>query len=871
MIGSKKSTLMRISAKVSQNYFCKLFQLALRMNSIYRKVLFLTILLLYLSLNAYSRDYVSFSGEVFCKDEGTAINFAIAYLKDTRYGSQTNGEGKWKIEAPAGNYTLIVSAVGYKTVEKQVRLVEGKSGSGMEIILESGGEGQMEVYESDYIKVDLHPERESIEEAVVSEAGGVGRVRRSAFNAVAVDTRALSNTTQNLSDALTKMPGMKLRESGGVGSDMQLLLDGFSGKHIKVFIDGIPQEGVGSAFSLNNIPVNFAERIEVYKGVVPVTFGTDAIGGVINIVTNKQRRKWFVDASYSYGSFNTHKSYINFGQTFDNGFMYEVNVFQNYSDNNYWVDTSVEHINEDGTTYTNSSLIERVQRFNDTYHNEAVIGKIGFVGKKFADRMLLSFTYSKFYKEIQTGVRQDVVFGKKHRRGRSLMPSFEYSKRNLFTKGLDVSMTATYNDNITMNVDTSAYRYNWLGEEIYQGSLGEQSYQNSEFLNQNWNVTFNAEYRIREAHTFTFNHVVNTFTRTSRNDITSSISDYTDPKQSTKNISGLSYKLELSPKWNLSVFAKYYNQYCYGPVSTSTSGLGSYVYTSTQVGSLGYGAAGTWFITRKLQAKLSYERAYRLPTIDELFGDEDLEIGTVDLRPENSDNFNLNLSYTAKFHKHRLYTEGSLIYRNTKDYIMRRTDTQNGGKRYASYENHGRVETQGFNLTLRYSWSHWISVGGTLNNLNVRNRERYVSGDSLQESTTYGARIPNQPYLFANTDVSSTWKDCIWKGNDLTLTYDNSYVHSFPLYWENIGNSSTKRLVPTQFSHNLSLSYSLKNGKYNISFECRNLTDAKLYDNFSLQKAGRAFYGKLRVYLDGDSGKKGRHGRHRHYHDTISQ
>lgn len=74
---------------------------------------------------------------------------------------------------------------------------------------------------------------------------------------------------------------MKLRESGGVGSDMQLMLDGFSGKHVKVFIDGVPQEGVGSSFGLNNIPVNFADRIEVYKGVVPVGFGTDAIGGVI--------------------------------------------------------------------------------------------------------------------------------------------------------------------------------------------------------------------------------------------------------------------------------------------------------------------------------------------------------------------------------------------------------------------------------------------------------------------------------------------------------------------------------------------------------------------------------------------------------------
>ena len=43
--------------------------------------------------------------------------------------------------------------------------------------------------------------------------------------------------------------------------------------------------------------INCADRIEVYKGVVPVGFGTDAIWGVVNIVINKQPGKWFMDAS----------------------------------------------------------------------------------------------------------------------------------------------------------------------------------------------------------------------------------------------------------------------------------------------------------------------------------------------------------------------------------------------------------------------------------------------------------------------------------------------------------------------------------------------------------------------------------------------
>ena len=84
------------------------------------------------------------------------------------------------------------------------------------------------------------------------------------------------------------------------------------------------------------------------------------------------------------------------------------------------------------------------------------------------------------------------------------------------------------------------------------------------------------------------------------------------------------------------------------------------------------------------------------------------------------------------------------------------------------------------------------------------------------------------------------------KGNLLTVTYENLYLHSFSYYSQAVGKKSDF-VVPDQFSHNLTLTYSLRNGRYNFSIECRNLTDERLYDNFSLQKAGRAFYGKVRI------------------------
>jgi outer membrane cobalamin receptor len=298
----------------------------------------------------------------------------------------------------------------------------------------------------------------------------VGNSKGSAFNAVAVAMQPLKNSSKNISDALASAPGIKLRESGGVGSDMSLMVDGFAGKHVKIFIDGVPQEGVGNAFALNNIPAGYADRVEVYRGVVPVGFGADALGGVINIVTNKSHRSWWADASYSFGSFATHRSSVNAGQRLNNGLTWEVYAFQNYSKNNYSVHAPIEDFT---TGRIDRTQLVRVERFHDTYHNESIIAKVGVVDKRWADRLIFTANYSQLYKEIQTGVRQEIVYGDKLRHGNSLMPSVEYLKRNLGIEGLDLTLTANYNHNITYNIDTAQYKYNWLGETKRLNSPGE--------------------------------------------------------------------------------------------------------------------------------------------------------------------------------------------------------------------------------------------------------------------------------------------------------------------------------------------------------------------------------------------------------------
>ena len=764
---------------------------------------------------------------VVTDSEGRPLPYTTIFVDGTSRGTTADSEGRYRLVLEMGETDIVVQMLGYATERLSLNVAEG----------------------SNNLDVVLSTEATGIEEVVVS-ASGVGHMRRSAFTAVAVDTKALQNSTKNIADALTRVPGVKLRESGGVGSEMSLMVDGFSGKHVKVFIDGVPQEGVGGAFSLNNIPAGYAERIEVYRGVVPVGFGADALGGVVNIVTNKSRRKWYADASYSFGSFNTHRSMVNAGQTLENGFMWEINAFQNYSDNNYKVDVPVEDF---ATGRIDRDNIVRVERFHDTYHNESVAAKVGVVGKSWADRLIFTMKYANMYKEIQSGVRQEIVYGDKLRRGYSLMPSLEYQKRNLFTEDLDLMVTANYNNNVTYNIDTAQYKYNWLGDTQRLNSPGEQSYQHTRSNSHNWNATATLTYRMGRAHTFTLNHVFNAFMRHNASLLAREEQGDAIDKQTMKNITGAQYRLMPSKRWNVTLFAKYYALDVAGPIATD-SNQSNFVRTTRHEDALGYGAAATYFILPLLQTKLSYEKAYRLPTIEEMFGNEDLEQGDIAIRPENSDNINVNLSYSDSYgvdDNHSLYLDAGFMWRDTRDYIQRNIVDISGGKSAATYINYGRVRTWGVTLSARYSFATWLSVGGNISYMDVRDNMKIAIGTTSMPNLGYGDRMPNIPYLFADSDITFTWNDCISEGDALSLTYDNQYLHNFYYYSSRIGTNKSDYMVPTQFSHNLSLSYSLKQGKYSISVECRNFTNEALYDNFSLQKAGRAFYAKFRVAFGG--------------------
>jgi len=494
-------------------------------------LLLLTLVLISSGISVSAQQNNLFKG-VVKSSSGTPLSGAGVVIMSLNKSAVTDPAGNFEISGlPAGNYKIKISYVGFKEtiVNTVFPLPAGKT-----------------------FTISLEEIEQDLSGVTVTGRTKAQEVNRQAFNVTAIDATKLYNTTLDISGALDRVAGVRVRESGGVGSNFNVSLNGFSGRHIRYFIDGIPMDNFGSSFQVNNIPINIAERVEVYKGVVPIWLGSDALGGAINIVTGNRHRN-YVDASYSYGSFNTHRSVINAAATSKNGLTVQLSAFQNYSDNNYKINLRTLLQNNMEPALRSAT----VNRFHDVYHNETLIGNVGVVGKSWADNFLIGMTLGKNYKEIQNAATPVAVYGQLHRRGNIIMPSLKYKKANLIP-GLDVTINANYNLGFETTIDTAKAKYDWDGIRDPKVSMGEtENGQHIKYNNNNGLATAMVSYKLTEHQGIAVNNVFSTFNRKQDNLLFPDLNAQNVPKRMDKNVLGFGYSYDVANKWSVNIFGKH--------------------------------------------------------------------------------------------------------------------------------------------------------------------------------------------------------------------------------------------------------------------------------------------------------------------------
>ncbi len=786
---------------------------------------FVLLLFTLVSLISHSQSG-NLSGKVLL-DDGMPAAMAHVMLVGTKHATITDQNGKFSFEGVTkGDFTLQVSYVGMKNYWQQLHLPLNQP-----------------------LNITLSNNEELLSDVTVAVKSVVRETEELPYAVTAIDAKPLQNLNLDVNQALNTVSGIRIMEKGGLGSKFTFTLNGFSGNQVKFFMDGIPMDHFGSSLSLNNLPINMIDRIEVYKGVVPVHLGSDALGGAVNIITNKKRN--FLDLSYSYGSFNTHRSSLNTAYTSKSGFTTRAGLSHNYSDNNYTVLAPIRDFDE------HRVVGEReVERFHDRYRSGSARLELGVVDKKFADDLLFGILASANDQQVQTGATMSSVYGGITQNSKSVIPTLRYSKTNLLP-GLDVRLNSAYNFSESQIIDTlRGVTYNWLGDTAYTPGSNDGELQRTftTLTDRSASAQLNANYTINPQHSLALNYSYNYFKRKSFDTENLDKPSNKFPRSLSKQIIGLSYQYDISEKWRAIAFGKLFmmNALTYKQLDFALETQRTEAVRNGKQ-NFGYGLATYFFITPKLQLKASYERTSRLPDPDEIFGDGLFVNANPDLKPEQSHNLNVGANYNTSLAKnHKINVEGSFVYRNATDLIYQIVKPSSPE---TSYGNVSKTRNLGVEGNFRYRFKELFHLGGNITFQDITDRADSIFNESYnnagyQKNYQYGFRLPNTPYLFGNVNAGVSFKDVLAKRTTLGINYYFNFVEQYFLSWAELGSADTKKVIPRQNSHSIELTYSLQGGRYNIAFECRNFTDELLYDRFYLQKPGRAFYVKLRYALD---------------------
>lgn len=762
---------------------------------------------------------VTISGKVTSSDGSPVVQATLA-VEGTSYGTYSDDNGNYTLSLPEGKYTLVVSFVGFKSQRKNIGLTGKKV---VDFVLQEDAVGLKDV--------EVYAKSKS------------QKLRESSFAVNALDVKPIVNSLNNLNELVNRASGIKVRQEGGVGSDFDLSINGMSGNSVRYFIDGVPLETKGSEVSLANLPVNIIDHIEMYKGVVPSYLGSDALGGAINIVTKKEKKN-YLDVSYGIGSFHTHKADMNAQIVFPkSGIIVRPTVGVNYSKNDYMM-KGVEVWDESVRKYVPSNR----KRFHDDYFSLLAQVEVGVTGKPWADDFFVTASYSKVNKELQTGSIQTKVYGMAERNGDAYNVSAQYRKKDFILKGLQMQSVLSHTWDHSLTVDTAYRVYDWNGDYI-ESSRNEITGRERSLRHYKRPTTMfrsNWDYRINQHHSINFNYLVN---RTG-NDRYDDVDDSFVPSNDIvcKHIIGLSYHQQfLQNKIENTFFVKdYVNHLNIRQTDLYWQTGSDEVMGSNTNNYWGYGVGTRVKFIEPVALKVSFEHSVRLPLARELLGNGSTIYANTALNPERSDNVNVGAFGT--WHPatgHSLYYEVNGFMRFVDDYIQAVVAEKEG---MMQYENVPAVHIKGVEGEVRYSWKRNLQCMANVSWQDARDQRKYKDDGKL--SATYLNRVPNRPWLFGAAEANYTFYDVLLKNSSLRLGASYQWVHWYFLTWEAYGAKESKAQIPAQHVINADMTYSLENGKYNISVSCDNIFDRLVYDHYKLQKPGRSFFLKFRMFLN---------------------
>lgn len=677
------------------------------------------------------------------------------------------------------------------------------------------------------------PEEKAVEVTVTGSRSETQRLQQSAEAVTVIKLHQARRETADLGEVLARTQGVAVRRAGGLGSETRFSLNGLYDDQIRFFLDGVPLDIAGFPLGVANVPLNLVERIEVYRGVVPIRFGADALGGAVNLVSD-QAYDTHAGASYQVGSFGTQRVTADGRYRHpQSGFVVGAAAFFDATQNDYEVD--VEIPDERGRLQPAT-----VPRFHDRYRAWGGTLEAGLIDRPWARRLLLRGFYSAYDKELQHSPTMKVPYGEVTYGEAIAGVGARYAVS--LHQNVKLKLVGSYARSTLDYSDQSEWTYDWNGRRIRKGPTGEienrphdQTFWQHGLLGRallDWAITPEHSVRVSLAPAF--------YSRTGderRQDEPQARDALTAEREVFTLVSGVEYEVELFDERLSNVL--FFKDYVYGSNTEETLPSNVFIRRDQDSHTQGAGNALRYRFARWLYAKASYEYATRLPRPDEVFGNGVQISANLDLGPEVSHNANLGP---------RLELAGTAAGNFVVDVNAFLRDSDQlialiGGDRAFSYENVYRARLLGVENAV--SWvapRRYVTLDGMLTWQDVRNTSSEGAFGDYD-----GDRIPHRPYLFGSFGGRLRFEQVLDERDAMEPFYHGRYVHEFYRTWGSVGRLDLKEKVESQLTHSAGVTWLLTRDFASVAstLEVDNLTDAKVFDNFGVQRPGRSLHLKV--------------------------
>lgn len=766
-------------------------------------------------------------------EDGSPIPYAIIEITKHSLQIKTDDKGHFSFRLPIEKeYSIKVSYIGKRQQIKTIYLAKGKT------------------VELNFL---LKDEVQQLSDVKIVGDNRNQKARNEVVKAEIIDTKAAQSKAATLVELMNRSAGIRVRQSGGLGSNTNVMLNGFQGKSIKILKDGVPTDYLGASYNISATPVNMLERVEVYKGVLPTEIGADALGGAINMVSRVESHR-FAAFSYEIGSFNTHRLSLNLKHAKPGSKLFwGLDAFYNYSDNNYEVTASIP--DPEKSTVSPG----KVKLFHNQYKHAYAELYAGITALPWADELRIGLTAFSIHRDNQFGGLMQKPFGASRAAENSpIIPTLRY-KKDFLNHQLSIDQFLVYSEIKGSQTDTLRGSYDWYGNyhaALNPNSRGEAGNPTQlEFTTSNFTSRTGIAYRITPKQSLALNLVFNDYSRTGKDPYgpttvgANPIDLQSLPANYTKLVTSLGWKLQFLDDKAENLFQlKYYG--------ARTSGLGVNVNTGylnentskANTSNFGIAEALKYNLSKRTYIRLSGELATRLPEQTEILGNGSYVLSNFNIKPEKSVNGNLGLRTTPT---DKLDIELNSFYRITKDLII----TAPVNLLYTQSVNVESVRGIGFEADVRFRPTDWLTLNG---NSTYQDFRLYQIKEPLMEYLE-GARLRNTPYFFSNLGAAFQFKNIILSNDKVQAYYNMSYVHQYflnyiPKNTEPDGflglwgeaKVDAPNIIPSQTVHSIGLLWQPKSAlPLTLNVECKNLFNADVYDNFKIQNAGRSFHLKL--------------------------